>query len=315
MKIFDIINKFKEVSEIEKIDKKSCGRYWILAKASEISYLRNVLNLDEESIAECIDSRQASRISFFSDYIFLVCNVLSNVDGIIRSKEMNIFLSDNYILTVFKDDINLLDEFINDIYEDKNCFMLITNPKPSMVLYYILDRLIVRNYDVISRLEAKADKIEINILKDPKHEQIDQLIHLRRQVYKTRKYLNPLRYIGDSLVVNENSIIEEENIEHFVILNNKIDKLMLALESLVQDLALVREAFESEIANKTNELMKIFTLIATIFLPLNLLTSMYGMNFQCIPLVECENGYYYMLGFMLFISIGLIVLFKLKKWL
>lgn len=315
MKVFDIINEFKEISDIRRIDRTGESNYWILAKADEIPDLRNILNLDDESIAECIDSRQASRISFFSDYIFLVCNVLSNIDGIIRSKEMNIFLSNNYILTVFKDDIKLLDEFINDINEDKNCFMLLTNPKPSMILYYILDRLIVRNYDIISRLEAKADKIEINILKDPKHDQIDQLIHLRRQVYKTRKYLSPLRYIGDSLVVNENSIIEDENIEHFVILNNKIDKLILALESLVQDLALVREAFESEIANKTNELMKIFTLIATIFLPLNLLTSMYGMNFQCIPLVECEHGYYYMLGFMIFISISLIVLFKLKKWL
>ena len=182
------------------------------------------------------------------------------------------------------------------------------------MLYYILDRIIIRNYDVISSLEAQADNIEISILKSPRREQIKDLIHLRRQVYKVRKYLNPLRYIGDSLVGNDNSIIDEGCIERFISLNNKIDKLMLVLESLVQDLALVREAYESEISNKTNDLMKVFTIIATIFLPLNLITSMYGMNVKHIPLTNHDYGYYYILGIMAFVCMYLVLFFKRKKW-
>jgi magnesium transporter len=168
---------------------------------------------------------------------------------------------------------------------------------------------------VISSLEAHADKIEILILKSARHEHIDELIHLRRQVYKIRKYLNPLRYIGDSLLSNENSIIEKENIGFFKNLSNKIGRLMLSLEGLVQDLALVREAYESEISNKTNELMKIFTLIASIFLPLNLISSMYGMNLRNIPLVEHEHGYYIVSIVMVLISILLLYIFKKKRWL
>lgn len=122
-------------------------------------------------------------------------------------------------------------------------------------------------------------------------------------------------YIGESLVNNDNSIIDSDNLKYFRSITQKIEKLMLALESLVQDLALVREAFESEIANKTNGLLKIFTVIATIFLPLNLISSMYGMNVKHIPFVDWDYGYYYVLGIMLTISLSLILLFKKKKWL
>jgi magnesium transporter len=248
-------------------------------------------------------------------YQKLTGNYLPNGNMEVVSKELNIFLSRDYIITVYKEELDIISGLIGDIEESKNTFILKEKPNASIVLYYILDRIILRNYEVISSIEAHADKIEISILKSPRNEHLEELIHLRRQVYKIRKYLNPLRYIGDGLISNENYIIETENIGYFKKLSTKIEKLMLSLESLVQDLALVREAFESEISNKTNELMKVFTLIASIFLPLNLITSMYGMNFKNIPFVELEHGYYIVTIIMLTISFGLLVLFKKKKWL
>ncbi len=110
-------------------------------------------------------------------------------------------------------------------------------------------------------------------------------------------------------------MIEKECVKYCITLNNKIEKLMVALETLVQDLSLVREAFESEISNKTNELMKVFTLIATIFLPASLITSIYGMNFDNLPPMQNPYGCLYVLGFTLIISLFLVYLFKRKKWL
>lgn len=312
MIVFDILNDFKQINENLEIGK---SHYWILLKADELDKIKDLLTLDEESLQECVNLDQFPKLGFFSGYMFIVFNILDYKDSEVVSKELNIFLGENYIATVYKEELEIIQDLISDIYENKNTFILKDKPSPSIVLYYILDRIILRNYDVISSLEAHADKIEILILKSAKHEQIDKLIHLRRQVYKIRKYLNPLRYIGDSLVSNENSIIEKENIGFFKNLSNKISKLMLSLESLVQDLALVREAYESEISNKTNELMKVFTLIASIFLPLNLISSMYGMNLKNIPLVDHKHGYYIITILMIIISISLLYIFKKKKWL
>lgn len=312
MLVLDILNSFKEVKEDFE---KGKSHYWILLKADELDKIRDIFVLDEESLQECVNLDQFPKLSFFSGYMFIVFNILQYNASEVVSKELNIFLSKDYIITVYREDLQIIKELIEDINECKNTFILKEKPNASIVLYYILDRIILRNYDVISSLEANADKIEISILRSPRQEQLDELIHQRRQVYKIRKYMNPLRYIGDSLISNENKIIDESNIGYFKNLNNKIEKLMLSIESLVQDLALVREAFESEISNKSNELMKIFTLIASIFLPLNLLTSMYSTNFKKIPFVELEYGYYYLSTAMILISLGLLWLFKKKKWL
>lgn len=312
MRVFDILNNFKEVDKNVDLTKSN---YWILVAVEELENIKDLLLLDEEIIYECVDLQQLPKISFFDGYVFIVFNILEYKDKEVISKELNIILSEDYIVTVCKEDLSIIEELIEDIKDSKNCFILKEKPMPCILLYYILDRIIVRNYDVISSLEAQADKIEISILKNPKQGQIDELIHLRRQVYKIRKFLNPLRYIGDSLVSNDNSIIKQDSLKFFKNLNNKLDKLMMALESLIQNLALVREAFESEIANKTNDLMKVFTIIATIFLPLNLITSMYGMNVKHIPLVEIDYGYYYIVLIMILVSIFMIFLFKKKKWL
>ncbi|AYD40279.1 dihydroorotate dehydrogenase [Clostridium fermenticellae] len=311
MKIFDMVDGFKEVKHEFELGK---SHYWIHINVKEIDQFKKLILVDEESVLECKNFNQSSKISFFDNYTFMVLNILDYDKEIINSKELNIFLAKDYIVTVYKDNIEILNTLISDIMNSKNCFALKKTPKVCILLYYILDRIIVNNYDIIASLETKADEIEISILKNLKREQIEGVINLRRQVYKIRKYLSPLRYIGDSLVGNENLIIDSENRILFINLNKKVEKLMLTLESLVQDLAIVREAFESEIANRTNELMKAFTIIATIFLPLNLITSMHGMNLKGMPFEKLDNGYYYIIMAMIAISLTLIYIFKKKKW-
>lgn len=312
MKVYDICRKFALVSDDIKPEESF---YWVLTDVTELDKLKEKFSIDEDSIYECRDFDQSSRIEYYSRYIFLLINILDYNNGSVYSKELNIFLGRNYIITVYKDNIDIIDSLLKDIKDDKNSNLLKIHHEPAVLLYYILDRVIVKDYNIISMLEAQADKIEIRILKTPQKERIDQLITLRRQVYKVRKCLNPLRYIGDSLISNDNNVIENQTLKYFVRLNEKINKLMMSLESLVQDLGLVREAFEAEMQNKTNDLMKVFTIIAAIFLPLNLITGMYGMNFNNIPFIENEYGYYYVVLFMAILALCLIYIFRRKKWL
>lgn len=312
MKVYDIVNNFKDVTENFELGR---SKYWFILTNKELEKIENLVLFDEESIKECENFGQAAQINFFDGYVFVTLNVLNYYKKIVGADEFNIFLSKDYIITVFKKDLILIKDLIIDIEASKNCFILKDIPRPSILLYYILDRVILNNYEVISKLEAIGDEIELNILGNPRHEQIEELINLRRQVYSMRSFLNPLRYIGDSLIGNDNLIINKEDILYFQKINSKIDKLMVSFDSLVNDLALVREAFESEIANKTNELLKVFTIIATIFLPLNLLTSLHGMNVKDTPLANIKYGYYYIIFIMISITLLLIYLFKKKKWL
>ena len=230
MKVLDIDNNFKEIG---KSFDTVHGHYWILLHIDEVQKLNDFLTVDENTIDECKSLSQESKINFFNGYIFIVFNVLNYMERIVAPRELDVFLSRKYIITVYKYRIDILENLIEDINGWRNCFVLKDNPRPSILLYCILDRIVMKNYDIISALEVEADKIEINILKDPRQDQIDNLITLRRQVYKIRKYLSPLIYIGDSLTINDNLVIEKESLKYFVSLSKKIEKLMISLESLV----------------------------------------------------------------------------------
>lgn len=312
MKVFDASDNFKEVDKVYRVGE---GCYWIVCDAKEINELSDEFDLDKDCIEECKNLKQSAKILFFKDYLFIVFNILEHLSSGIISRELNIFLGRDYIITVYKGDSEILDELIEDISKDRNVHLLKSIPRPEVLLYNILDRIIVRNYNLISDLEATADRIEISILRRPEENQAHELIYLRRQVYKIRKYLNPLRYIGDSLVTNDNGIIAQENLQYFSNLNGKMEKLMQAQESLVQGLALVREAYESEISNKTNQLMKVFTIVAAIFLPLDLLSGIFALNLNYMPLKEHVYGFYIVLVSIIIIAAILLHLFKRKKWL
>ncbi|KOA78429.1 magnesium transporter CorA family protein [Clostridium botulinum] len=313
MKIIDILNGFIRADEDWKIGKSN---YWILANKEELNALQNKIVFEERNLDfNNVPDDSTSKIVFFDSCMFLRFNILAYRNEIIKSRELDIYLGKDYILTVYNNKITVIRELIEDIINLKNCFILKKNPKPAMVLYYILDRIIVKNYEIMSIIEEKADKIEMEILEKPSRHHADDLIHLRRQLYRIRKFLNPMRYIGDSLVSNDNSVIEENDIKYFKNINIKINKLMNNLESLVQNLALVREAFESEISNKTNEFMKVFTIITSIFLPLELISGVQGMNFKNMPFSRSIYGYYYTIVLMIIVTCILISIFKIKKWL
>ncbi len=312
MKVYDISCNLKDVTDSYELGK---SQYWMVLKSNELSSLDGKVLLEREVSEDCANSNTAPKISFFQGYLFLIANMLTLSEDTVFIQELDVILSKDYIITVSKNNTNIISDLIKDVMESKNCHILKDKPKAYIILYYILDRIIVKNYSVISEIEAAADKIEINILRNPEHRQINKLINIRRQVFKIKKCLNPLRYIGDSIVGNDNAIIDKDGLYYFININSKIGKLMAALENLVQDLALVREAFESEIANKTNELMKVFTIIATVFLPLDLITGLLSMNARHVPLVELEYGYYYILSIMAAIALVLCIVFKVKKWL
>ncbi|MGG5461568.1 magnesium transporter CorA family protein [Clostridium sp. B9] len=284
---------------------------WILIEEDEIILLKDMFSY--ECIKECIDYKQDQRIDYFKDYIFILINIIDQQGRQIISKELDIFLGETFIITVYKSNMPLLYELIEDIKEGKNSHLFKEDKSPSIILYYILDRIIKNNYNIISDLEAEGDKIELEILKDPDSKQLNSLLFIRREAYKLRKLIKPIRYIGDALVIDENGVIGKENIIYFKNINNKIEKLITALDTLSQELAIVREAYESELANKTNELMKVFTIITAVFLPLELITAVFSMSFECMPFKSCPYGFYGLVSALILMAIVLLLLFKIRK--
>jgi magnesium transporter len=309
------INDVIEKVEDNRLDMNSDSMYWITVSPEELDQNNDLFQFHALTIHECFDEKQNAKLEFYDNYDFIVLNIIEYNNNSITSKELNVFLGYNYIVTVVKSKIGLLDELEHELINYKQNVIFSSDKSVARILYYIIDRIILNNHEILLKLENEADSIEIRILKNPDKKYLGDLIHLRRQVHRIRNYISPLRYVGDNLLCNDNKIIDFSYYRYFEQLNHRIEKLIYSMDGLVQYLVLVREAFESEIANKTNELMKIFTIITSIFLPLTLITGIFGMNFENLNIYSHPLGFGVTILFMILLSVLLFILFKKKKWL
>ena len=113
--------------------------YWIICDAMELDDLQKNSS-STETLEECKSISQSAKIDSYDSYLFIVFNVLEFEEDEIISKELNIYLGRDYIITISKGHSDIVSDLLEDIYQFKNCIILKENTRPSILLYYILDR-------------------------------------------------------------------------------------------------------------------------------------------------------------------------------
>lgn len=137
MKVYDILNNFADVSSNWSL---GSNFYWIICDAMELDDLSKRIALAPETLEECKSISQSAKIDSYDSYLFIVFNVLEFEEDEIISKELNIYLGRDYIITISKGHLDIVSDLLEDIYQFKNCIILKENTRPSILLYYILDR-------------------------------------------------------------------------------------------------------------------------------------------------------------------------------
>lgn len=312
MRILRFDSRIEEIRE-EDMDLSSGTLYWLHLCPSELKRISDsYFGFQEDTIEECENKSQFAKVDFYEEYTFLVLNALRYEKGMVYKDEFNIYLTRSCVITVSKNECAIILQLQQLLMGDGGAFIL-KDRNPARLLYCILDRLVQSDYEIINKLEYAADALEIHIIKKPGKQFLSALIHLRHQVHTLRKGITPLRYVGDNLMCNENNIIDKDQVKYIKQLNVKIDKLIFSMESLVQYIVLVREAFETEMANKTNDFMKLFTALSLFFGSISLIMQTFGMFFVC-PKYNLQYGFIGMIGLLLIISAAMFIFFKKKQW-
>lgn len=166
----------------------------------------------------------------------------------------------------------------------------------------------------IEEMDDKSDQLETEALHEPRRETLMSIMQLKRSILALTRVILPQREIMNGLSLGEYTLISERaqvyyrNIyDHLV----QIEMLTLGLRDLAEG---VLSAHLSSVSNRMNEVMKILTLIATIFIPLTFITGIYGMNFATMPELAWRYGYFVVLTVMAAIGVSLVVYFRKRKW-
>lgn len=183
------------------------------------------------------------------------------------------------------------------------------------LIFAFLDAMIEGDGKMLEDMEFALSEPEEGILFNHAEDGfVSFLLSERRRLLLLRNYYEQLIDVGKALEENENDIFAEEDLRYFKIFTDKAERLERNVRSLREQLMQLREAYQSMLDIRLNRIMKTFTALSAVFLPLTLITGWYGMNFKGMPELSWHYGYPYVTGLAVVVALVCIILFRRKKW-
>lgn len=265
-------------------------------------------------VEDILNTRHRPKVEEFENYIFLTLKMLGiskNGDSII-SEQVSFVLGNNWVLSFQEQEGDIFDALRLRLRENKGT---IREQGADYLLYRLVDTVVDNYFFVTEHLSESIDKLEEEVLKSPNTASLQQIQKMKRLVANMRKSTLPLREAIFSLEKDENTLIKATTRRYLRDVYEHIFHINDSFESQRDMLASIMDLYLSGISNKMNEVMKILTIIATIFIPLTFIAGLYGMNFDNMPELHWKFGYFIILGAMLIVFIIMLLYFKRKKWL
>ncbi|HOX36861.1 MAG TPA: magnesium/cobalt transporter CorA [Candidatus Brocadiia bacterium] len=178
----------------------------------------------------------------------------------------------------------------------------------------LLDILVDNYLAIIESVGDRIEDIEEELIEDPTHETLRRIYGIKRELIFIRKAVRPLTDVVQNLMRRDTAVISEETIHY---LRDVYDHCARAYDSVdtFRDLTTgMMDQYSSTMSQKLNEIMKVLTLIATVFMPLTFIAGVYGMNFEHMPELRHKAGYPAVIGLMILVALGMLSYFRKKKW-
>jgi magnesium transporter len=271
-------------------------------------------NIHPLILEDILNTGQRPKAQEFEDCIFVVLKMLYYNENLeeTRGEQFSLVLGENYLIS--------FQETQGDVFNtirDR-----IRNPKTRIrksgcdYLAYVLIDAIVDNYFVIlETLGETIETVEEELLENPSRETLQTLHEMKREMIYMRKQIWPIREIINSLVKSESSLIDDSTHIYLRDVYDHTIQVIDTIESYRDILAGMLDIYLSTLSNKMNEVMKVLTMIATIFIPITFIAGIYGMNFKFMPELEWRWGYL-MLWTVIIVIVGIMIgFFKKKEWL
>ncbi|XID93277.1 magnesium/cobalt transporter CorA [Paenibacillaceae bacterium WGS1546] len=285
------------------------GFYWIDADADDLAVLQPLFGLHDLAVEDCLaEEEQRPKLEIYEHQYFLVINSIRFDDEEIFLRALNLFLGSHYIITVTRQKINELRSVKPLLWEQEV-------DSADRFLYHLVD-LVVDNYIAVGdRIEARIESLEESILMHTKKSHLTEIIGLRGEILWLKKALGPQRDLIATLNKKDLRLIDGDLRKYFGDIHENAVKIYETFETYRDLMGNLREAYQMSLANRANEIMRVFTALMTIFMPLTFITGIYGMNFDYIPGLHHRLGSVALLSIMIVLGCGMFYFFRKKDWL
>lgn len=277
-----------------------------------------------EKIGECFDihpllledimnTEQRPKIEDFDNYLFIVLKMIySNAkEKEIESEQVSLIIHSNYVITFQERVGDVFDPIRERIRSGKG---RIRKMGSDYLAYSLIDAIVDTYFLVSEKFGEQIGDIDEELLTNPTIKTLRGIHKLKRELLSLRRYIWPIREIINVLEKAENPLIKKTTDIYLRDVYDHTIRIMDTIEIFRETLSEMVDAYLSSINNRMNEIMKVLTVIATIFIPLTFIASIYGMNFSWMPELEWPEGYHIVLLIMAALGILMLIYFKKKKW-
>ncbi|MEK6764668.1 MAG: magnesium/cobalt transporter CorA [Planctomycetota bacterium] len=270
-------------------------------------------NLHPLILEDIMNTEQRPKLDDFEDYVFLVMKIpyFEEKNNTIKIEQISLVLGTNFIIS-FQE---MEGDIFNPVRERiKNGRVRIRNSGTDYLLYALIDAIVDNYFTILEKIGERIENVEEELVTEPGKETLHDIHDLKREVLFFRKSVWPLREIVSNLERGELTLIKEPTRIFLRDVYDHTIQVIDTMETFRDMLSGMLDLYLSSIGNKTNEVMRVLTIIATIFIPLTFIAGLYGMNFEYMPELKWRWSYPLVLLLIGVIGIFMLFYFRRKKW-
>jgi magnesium transporter len=274
------------------------------------NYLFNLFDLED-----CLSRIERPKIDEYDNYLFLVLHfpVFKQEARVTTSSQVSIFIGGDFLVTVHTGDLKTLAKLFDDCQLNERAREEHMARSSGYLLYRILDRLVDYCFPILNRVIANIEAAEDRLFSEPARDTVQEISVLRRDVMSYRRIIRHQPAILKSLEVREYPFLREDLDVYFGDIGDHIGTIRETLEEYKEVVEGLNATSDSLFSHRTNEVMKMLTVLGTILLPLLVISGIYGMNVS-LPFGDSSFAFPLIILFTLCISGGMLAYFRNRRW-
>jgi len=263
-------------------------------------------------LEDIANTEQRPKAEEYEHYLFVVLKMLTPVAGGVVSEQVSLLLGENWLLT-FQEGLDG-DPFDPVRQRLKNAQGRLRSQGADFLAYSLMDLIVDNYFLVLEQVAERIESIEEDLMRTPSQRTLAEIYRLKRELLFIHKAIWPLREVVSSMIRRESPLVSEQTIIYLRDVYDHTIQVVETVETLRDMLSGMLDIYLSSVSNRMNGIMKVLTIIATIFMPLTFIAGLYGMNFKHMPELDLSWGYPAVLLLMVTVTAGMLVFFRRKNW-
>jgi magnesium transporter len=310
-----------EELQVEQVDQLSPPAdesvIWInvggVHKVEMVEMLGKQFSLHPLLLEDVTNTDQRPKLDDYEAYIFLVIKMLSLTDRKdIAVEQVSCVLGKNYVISFQENGTDVFQPVRERLRGGKG---RLRQSGADYLLYALVDAIVDQYFAVLEHIGEKIEAVQQAVVDDPKPETLNEIHALKRQLLFVRRAVWPLRDVMTNLSRSDCPFLQQPTKLFFRDVYDHVVQSVDTIEILRDMVSASLDIYLSSVSYRLNTIMRVLTVITTIFMPLSFIASIYGMNFEYMPELRSPWGYPLVLGVMAAVGVGMLVLFRNKRWL